>query len=409
EECLNKLTNSSFSGDIPIYEISLLGVILQTLEVGDSNIENIKGISSLITVKIKNLTNKMITEFSKSDKKLYYLNDNIEAVLSLSLAVLILRLNYKIPFWHGNWGDTSQEDWGKDEKVKILSSLIKKSFGIETTLFDLDNILLQFHSLVLLNNQRIKQRLRTVICCFEGVGIAAYLQTILQQEIEDIEIIEATAVYKLNQEYIDKKQVELVISTFPINDINIPVIEVSLPLNKGEIISQITSSAKDINKTEYKIINKTQKESTLSFDIIIDFIHYFKLISFENIYTNNEIIGQLSKNLTTRPQDEEELNLSLQKREDLGPLYFDEYGIKILHCKSRAVTVPTAGVIEFHDKSIPRIIYMIAPDPCSDIYRKLLSTITVSFLENRNFRNSVQFGNIDEIRKNLMNIYKELI
>jgi hypothetical protein len=51
---------------------------------------------------------------------------------------------------------------------------------------------------------------------------------------------------------------------------------------------------------------------------------------------------------------------------------------------------------------------MVAPDPCPDSIRKMLSVITISFLENRSFRRAIMNGSQNEIRKNLMDIYKEL-
>ena len=53
-----------------------------------------------------------------------------------------------------------------------------------------------------------------------------------------------------------------------------------------------------------------------------------------------------------------------------------------------------------------RILFMIAPDPCPDQIRKMLSTITVSVLENSGFRNSVLSGGIDDIKKELLEIYQ---
>jgi hypothetical protein len=71
--------------------------------------------------------------------------------------------------------------------------------------------------------------------------------------------------------------------------------------------------------------------------------------------------------------------------------------------------IPRAGVICFKDENKPRMIFLAAPDPCPDYIRKMLSVITISFLENRSFRNSVISGGMSQIRKNLMDIYKELI
>ncbi|MGL1892710.1 MAG: HTH domain-containing protein [Spirochaetaceae bacterium] len=413
EKTLNKLVGNVYIGIIPEEEVKILGIFLQILEIGDLGSVRTEDFKDIISKPIKKLTQNMIKEFSTIDNRMYYLNEHIEAVINMALATLILRLNYKVPYWHGEWGHSANEEWNNEKKEVALIILIKKHFGLDVEKRDLENILLHFHSLILNKNDIPEHKLRTVVCCFEGIGLASYLQTVLQRDLKNIKIVEATAVNKIDQEYIDKNGIELIISTYPLN-MSVPVIPIKLPLNKEILLDEINNSInnlKDQNPPFREIIEtkSINIKETMSFDLVINFIQSFNMFTFEMMDDHNDIIKELSNRITQTNEDYEELSNSFKKREDIGPLFFEEYGIRVLHCKSTSTEIPKAGILKFNDSKTPRMIYMVAPDPCPDVYRKLLSTITISFLENKLFRQSVIGQEMNQIRKNLMDIYKDLI
>jgi|GEM_PF-1638896 len=414
ESVLSSLTTRILSGKCPDGEIKLLGLILQILEIGDITSTQNNSINHLITERIREFTIKMINDFGKLDNRLYYLNDHMETVLNLTLASLIHRLQNGIPYWHGEWGDSSAEDWGREEKEKILADLLKRQFNLEADKKDLEYLLLHFHSLVFTKKDVPEQRVRCLVCCFEGIGLASYLQSILQREIPGINIVEATAVFKIRQAYLDEKGIELILSTFPINDIQTPVVPISLPINREQVKDEISRVVDLINKNKQNrkvdiTGAQTERIEGISFNEIMHFIGNFGNFSFPGNENNEELIHNLAEELTGNQENSEKLAISFRKREDMGPLYFEEYGIRVLHCKSATVDTACAGIIQFEKKNVPRIIYMVAPDPCPDKIRKMLSVITISFLENRQFRESVMNGTMNQIRKNLMDIYKEMI
>lgn len=411
---LELLTNGVYSGNLPEGEIIILGFLLQILEIGDYGSIKPQYFKSIITKSVKKSTREIIKEFGLVDDRLYYLNEHIESVLNLTLATLILRLKYKVPYWHGEWGNPNSEDWKRDKKVEVLSKIIESEFGLTPTSADLDNLLLHFHSLILNKSDIPRPRYRALVCCFEGIGLASYLHTLLQRELPNIVIVEATAVYKVTQQYIEENDIEVVISTFSISNIDVPVIPISLPLNKRELVESINVKLRDLNikQSDKPFLNSENITGTLNnltFDNVLEFIQNFKMFNFPDVNDLKIIIDLLSKELTGNSEDYNELAISFKKREDLGPLYFEEYGVRVLHCKTLATTKPLAGIITFKNDETKRMIYLVAPNPCPDNYRKLLSTITISFINNLQFRTSVMSGDMNQIRKNLMNIYKELI
>lgn len=404
---LGNLLERVFSGPLPEGEIAQLGMMLQVLEIGDLKSIRFSNFETMIDQPVKDLTKRMIERFGELDKQLYYLNRHMEDVLNLSIASLIIRLENNIPYWHGDWGSFASEEWGREEKEKCLADLLKECCDLVASSRDLEYILILFQSLVISESEVPPRKIRCLVCCFEGIGLASYLQSVLQREIKGINVIEATAVFKIRQEYIDEKGIELLISTFPVSDINIPVINVSLPLNKEKIKSDVSALLPQLSTGH--ILEEDRNDKKISFHEVLNLIENFKLFTMNDSENIKEIIHSLSGNLTSTLLKSGQLEKDFKRREDLGTLEFEDFGIRVLHCRSGAVDGPQAGVVDFPGGKRSRILFMVAPDPCPEQIRKLLSVITISFLENSLFRHSVITGTLNSIRKNLMDIYKELI
>ncbi len=414
ETVLGKLTSRIFSGSLPEQEYNFLGLLMQVLEPGDINVLNSdKHFNGMITDAVTGFTQKLISEYGILDSRQYYLNDNLESVLKIASASLILRLKNGIPFWHGEWGETSSEKWDRKKKGLILDNLLREFFGLEADSKVIDYILLYFHSMIFTRADLPDKKVRCLICCFEGIGLASYLKSLLTREIDHINIVEATAVFKIRQEYLDANGIELVISTFPISGLDIPVIPVSLPINRETLISSIEKAAGEVMKSSRNMdapvkFEEFKAESGFpSFSRIVRFINSFRIVEMEESSNFEQIIRKLPRFLKDSVTDCRGLTRDIKKREELGELVVDEWNIRIIHCKSKTVSEPAAGVIRFSKENDKRMIFMFAPDPCPDSERKMLSAITISFLENIEFRTAVLSAGVDKIKKELIKIYQE--
>lgn len=410
---LLKITEKVFSGHLPPGEQKFLGLILQVLEVDDLGRISPDVTDQIVSEPLKKFTAELIDEFGSLDKRQYYFNAKMESLLSFSLASLIVRLQNGIPFWHGEWGTSTSESWNREKKTNILSALLERQFKLKANKKDLDYILLYFQSMIFSSDDLPDKKIRCLLCCFEGIGLASYLQSVLKRELEGINIVEATAVFKVRQEYLDAHKIELVISTFPIHDLNTPVLLISLPLDKEKLVKDISGIVQGLNAENLSgpvpVGNEiSNPEDLFSFQNVIDFIQNYKIILLPFDDDIDKIIVRLANEVAVGRSGRKQLAEAFRKRETLGPLFFEEWGTRVLHCKSRAVKEPKAGVVEFEGGN-GRMIFMVAPDPCPDQVRKILSTITISFMNNSSFRASILTGGINQIRKNLMDVYKEFI
>ena len=415
---LDILTIKVISGNLSDSEYCFLGLLLQVLEPGDLNAigsEEIFG--GMITEDIVSFADELISEFGRIDGRQYYLNDKLEPIMQKTLMSLVTRLRNGIPYWHGEWGEAPADSWNRNQKMEVLADLLKRRFGLEPEMKDLDHVLMSFHSMIFNREDLPGKKVRTLVCCFEGIALANYLRSILTREIETVNVVESTAVFKIKQEYLDANNIELVISTFPISGLDIPVVLISLPLNREEFIKKIDETvtavrrrkpAADAVSIEIGADGDSAVEKPFFFGEALEFVNKFQMIRLSKNKRIEEIIQQLAKELTSSITCLKMLSKDLQQREDLGALFLDEWGIRVLHCKSSVVSNPTAGVLEFDGEEAVRMLFMIAPDPCPDYVRKMLATVIISLSENSSFRAAFLSSGIDQIKKNLIEIYSEL-
>ncbi|MBN2626386.1 MAG: helix-turn-helix domain-containing protein [Spirochaetales bacterium] len=406
------LSNLDYSARrvFPAGEISFLGLLMGVLERGTP--PELGPLPHPIPrdEAIHGFTEELIDSFGKQDNRMYYLNEQVEAVLALTVSSLVTRLRNGIPLWHGEWGPSEEENDQDPAKREELARLLKNRFAIEAAREELDYLILYFQSLFFRDREIREQKIRCLVCCFEGIGLAAYLQAVLQKETSLLDIVESTAVFKIRQDYLDAKNIELVLSTFPLSGLTTPVIVLSLPLDRGLLVKQITRTVQDIEKREKTAPEPVpERGETFAFDKVMAFIGGFTLRTIPPCEKIEKIISELSREICPDRRKAKRLEKDFREREKRGSLFFEEYGTRVLHCKSAAVSIPTAGLIQFSGTADGRMLFLIAPAPCPEEERKILSVITLSFMEEERFRDALREGSLSDIRRALMDIYKELI
>lgn len=146
---------------------------------------------------------------------------------------------------------------------------------------------------------------KVLLVCASGLGTSRLLKARLQYFFEDYEVVDVIS-YQHLDEYLHNPFIDLIISTIPIKNENIPVIEVSLLLSKEEIelLSQylkykgnsiplhntnemIILDILSIVKSNCEVKNKTKLESEIK-----NYFNNNKLfMNFKKSNINNEIIS----------------------------------------------------------------------------------------------------------------------
>ncbi len=409
---LKRLLAGVFSGRIPAAEIQFFGLLLQVLEIGDVSDSQLQRLPLPIDPRVTDMVSEFISTFSLQDNTYYYLDDYGLRMLHVTITSLILRKQLKIPIWHGEWGSSYPRQWNSESKNHKVREDFMKNFSVELTQLDTETLLMQIYALAQAHTDPPKHKLRCLICCFEGIGLAIYLKTIIDKEYDELDVIEATAVYKIRQSYIEANKIDLIITTYPIENTSVPSVLISLPLNREMLTHQVLRTVESMKLTEKEeaIEQKTPatpKVGITNFSTIFGFLERFKIYSLDHSEDIRIIIQELSEAIGSDSAAIELLTEDFLLREELSPLFFEDYNVRLLHCKSKAVSEPYAGVIDFHDPTKSRMLFLIAPDPCPDPIRLLLSEITTSFLSDELFRKTVITGDLRDMQKHLLDVYKD--
>ncbi|KGE70975.1 BglG family transcription antiterminator [Spirochaeta lutea] len=422
---LQELCTRFFNGRLPEEEAQLLAVILTVQEVGDSisdpDFETLKRQGSpwenayaLTPPEVLAQGRRIAEEFGQLDRRLYYLNEELIQRFSHSMAALCTRITYGIPYWHGDWGRPGGEHWHRREKTAVLTRTLR-SLGItDPDPRDVEYLLLHFQALANMGLEGSSLRPRCLVCCFEGIGLAAYLQTILSQEFPELDLVESTAVYKIRQSYLEDHHIDLVLSTFPIEDIKTPVIPIELPLNRQTIQNQVSRAIQGM-QTSLGSSPPPSPDQALpaavqhqpDFQTIWGFINGFRVLVHSGETGEESLLHHIARSCTRTLGDCLILEGDLNARELLGPLHIPELDLRIFHCKSRAVTEPQAGIITQAPQN--PCLYLLAPNPCPESQRRLLSRVTVSLIESPAFAKAILSGEIHTIRRELLTIYRDLL
>ncbi|MDX9801311.1 MAG: helix-turn-helix domain-containing protein [Spirochaetia bacterium] len=411
-ELLDKLGKRIMSGIIPEQEVDVLGIILQVLEAGDFSHGKLDDTGEDIPEEIDIFAQKLMAALEKSDNVFYYLDNELAKVIRISAASLILRLKNHIPHWKDDWNENVLDNENDKTVITAIKELIKNEFALDAAASDIQNLLLHFNAAAIKNQVYPKRKVRCIIFCFEGIGLASYLFSVIKREISGIDVVEATAVYKLDQEYLDLHQIDLVISTFPVENIQTPLVLVSLPIDIKILDKNINDAISNI-KTRARLPvfeEKTQEEASASFSVnnFLSFIQEFAILESEKPEPPEKTVKIISQYFSNNIKSEKALERDFLDREKLGPLYFEEYGIRMIHCKSSSVKKPFGGIIRYKQpaESEQEVVFLAAPDPCPEGIRKMLSEITFSILENPVFRESLKKSDIDTLRTNLLYVYR---
>ncbi|MBI9104380.1 MAG: HTH domain-containing protein [Spirochaetales bacterium] len=415
---IKKLTEKSVCGQIPRGEVELLGLIFQISELGDINLDNYEQLEQYIPESVITLSQKMISKAGEIGNEYFYLDPILEKILNASLASLVLRMANRIPHWWDERSAVVVPGGERSELEETIATLIKNELDIEVDEEELRAILFHFKASSVNPHHFSKEKIRCIICCFEGIGLVSYLYSIVSHDLPELDIVEATAVYKFDQRYLDMNRIDLVISTFPISDIETPVVVVPLPVERVGLEKLIQSRILRIKKEDSRYIKLpeilSEKVSSFSIDHVLSFIQEFKVKVWDQPYDLKLLIGTIARETGGDRHRIKKIEKAIWMREEHGPLILPEFGIRIFHCKSSGVDTPKSGLIRL-DKGVcgdvdeELIVYIVAPDPCPENTRLMLSAFTVGIMERPLLRKVLSFSSEEKVRLGLYDLYHSLL
>ncbi|GAB6099913.1 BglG family transcription antiterminator [Halanaerocella petrolearia] len=284
------------------------------------------------------------------------------------------------------------------------------------------------------NDNNLERKPRVLVVCSSGVGSSKILATRLRKTIEDIEIVDQASSFSVNQETVNNKGIDLVISTHPLDNYegdSVVVSPILLPDEvekiKGKLgqveIDSLENEKEEENK-EFELEDKLETINTISNDMMA-IIDNFKITKIQDIKDYNQIIERASEEEFLSSGAESELVYkALKAREEKGATIIPEINLSLLHARTEGVEKPFIGLIILDEpifladsnkvkKEVDRIVVLLAPkDPLPEEI-KLLSSFSSSIVENKKFYKIVRKGKKEDfliyLRNVLEDYYKTLV
>ena len=424
---LKKLTWKTMSGPIPSGEIDLLCLLFQVCEWGDLRTGRWDQVSPYIPERALHAGQKLISVMEEQRSEQYYLDSGLEKTVSAALAALSLRKKHRIPQWYDDWEGPGAGDFPGPRTEEAVRNLLREGLGIEGDRQDIRTLFFLFLAAEINPHQFLRHKIRCLICCFEGIGLASYLYSIIRHDAPELDIVEATAVYNFDQRYLDLNRIDLVISTFPIADLDTSLLIVPLPLDRKTLQHAIDGAVGRIRRGDVRRITLPpileEEKRELSVNHVLGFIGNFTVSRWCGPIRLKEVIRRIAEEAAPDRKAISIIEKDIQRREDLGSLILPEYGIRIFHCKSSAVQEARAGLFQIKPEApgvpsgealgetppLTLMIYLVAPDPCPENIRLMLSALNVALMERPLLREILSRGDEERVRLGLFDLYHSLL
>lgn len=410
-----------FDINIPIDEVVCIAINLKASKLGSEELKNELMIDDTnmldVSIKLIKLVEKEVNIILIEDKVFLKALTN-----HLNSSIYRMKNNMKI-----------RNVFLKEIKSEYeeLYLIISKNINFIKDLFNIKNIPEEEIAFITMHFEAaierillIKTNINIVISCPTGIGTSKILFQKLKDKFKNIKILQTISSLKIEDDYLNKKNVDLIISTVKL-DTSLNYICVS-PIftfeDEDKLKKVLLSIAKDklknsnINKDFIDNKEELIKEKDL-FDImnigkeILELLNNFELLENVNINSLDELI-HFSSNLFS--DNKENVNLlysDIKKRVSISFPYFEEIDMLFLHCLSEAVYFVKLAVIRldkaiFYDnKKIEYIFVMIIPKNYYEYQQQILSEISYNLVDNENLINSFKFLNREEIINILKTIF----
>lgn len=267
---------------------------------------------------------------------------------------------------------------------------------------------------------RASLRYRVVIACGSGIGTSQLLATEIEKEFQNIHIVDFISALDIDVGKINDLNVDLMITTIPIPEIDFPTIHVNCILTELDKV-QIKDFLEGVIPKPYLAKNFIRIdfiEKLIRFkqycDILAEVANNFRLI--EDVVFNDfkELIHFVSALIVSPDSSRKELEKAFMEREEKGSTILGKKSMMLLHTRSSVVEQLYFMIIRgkdkipiFNDKKVlvylDVIVVMVAPIAIKSIELEVLSEITRKIITSQ-FADLLKMGSKHEIYLELSEI-----
>lgn len=259
---------------------------------------------------------------------------------------------------------------------------------------------------------RSKVDMRVKILCYEGMGMTNYLRLLAEK------VLPSGTRFDVEWES-DPQRLEyaggtydLIISTFPMEGIKVPHVVVGTGKSQQEILSAIGEGLKLFqDRVGMESPPPREQHSPLplpqgvSVSTMMAVLHDFVIRSLD---TSVDVIEQAVDALGEFTNDRDQLRRDFHRREEYGSLVFEEYNIQLLHCRSSALNLPKAAVLQAREGGVSFLV-MVTPAGATLPESRVLSEIVILLSKEPAFPAILSSGSLEEIQGSLLRHFGRLM
>ncbi|MCR1898295.1 BglG family transcription antiterminator [Irregularibacter muris] len=267
---------------------------------------------------------------------------------------------------------------------------------------------------------------RVAVACPSGIGTSRLLAARIEKEYKMIEVVDVISTFHIEEKWLEKEEIDFIISTISIEKNDIPVIIVNPFLLKEdkEKIDQFISNfsekimaSKEKRKTK-EISFRDQLLQMQSYNQgIIQILDNFFLKTL-NAYGMEDLIGIISREILEEKSAQEQLRQDLCNREEKGGTFISDKNFHLLHCRSASIEELYFGAIHLthHNEEktgMHLVILMLAPKDSTPIQLEVMGEVSKLIINRPHFlsllKNGLREEAYVEISNGLKAFYQERI
>ncbi|MBO1308675.1 helix-turn-helix domain-containing protein [Enterococcus sp. 669A] len=270
-------------------------------------------------------------------------------------------------------------------------------------IIDDEVVFLAMHILgAILDKNNSSNTKRVAVVCSSGFGTSKVLRESIKKRFPQIEIEDEYNDNIINEFEFIKKNIDLIVSTIPVDTIFVPNVMVNPFLSQNDVIkieNILNLKNSDIDYPVFETDNSIEKipvsnERTRLIDRVLETFYFSELSEVESI---DQVIEEISA--ATMPADKAPLLAeALKEREKFGSSVIDDHGVLLLHCKFddqiQLGVIRIDRPVEYHTidglVKIDTIILMVVPTKKRNEIVQLFGTISSSLVLDENFLKSVK-------------------
>lgn len=364
---------------------------------------------------LQQLVNDMIDAYDPKQAYLMKQDDGFIQGLLAHLQPTLIRLVYDMQIQNPVLDDIKDSYPDIYRRCEQVAEVLKEFTGKEVPEQEIGFLTVHFGAaMVRLEGRKEKiRRVQAGVVCSSGIGISRLMSSKLEKLFHGR--IKLTAYGKHDMTPYVMSKTDFLISSIPLEQVDIPVVFVNPLLNEEDIenIRHMVSKYERLPKKQKEADEFTMQleEINLVASQINTVIKYMDFFRVDNKISFGELLIAIGEKMSPYSDCQEMIREDIFKREQVASQVFAEFGFALFHARTKGVSRPafsvcmTKNLEPFADpyfKGIRIVFVMLAPvDGNTKINGDIMGYISSMLIEEYEFMDIVRKGEQEEIRNAL--------